>query len=113
MAIRRIELHPAAIEEAREARLWYAARSPAAAARFMVEFDRAINCAPLPHRICPRRLREFVRAALEMRDFSSCETEATCLYYHPSVRTGFANLMRLDRPYRAGATARQLTRGGR
>jgi len=38
-----IEVLPEAIEEAREARSWYAERSPAAARRFVAELDRAIE----------------------------------------------------------------------
>lgn len=37
-----VELHPEAIEEARAARLWYAERSPLAAAAFVAELDRAV-----------------------------------------------------------------------
>jgi plasmid stabilization system protein ParE len=37
-----VEFDPRAIAEAREARLWYAARSPLAAARFMAELDQAV-----------------------------------------------------------------------
>lgn len=37
-----VELHPEAIEEARAARLWYAERSPSAAAAFVAELDRAV-----------------------------------------------------------------------
>jgi len=40
---RPVELHPAAIDEARAAREWYAARSPAAGAAFGAELDRAIE----------------------------------------------------------------------
>jgi plasmid stabilization system protein ParE len=38
----RVELHPDAMDEAREARAWYAVRSAAAAERFMKELDHAI-----------------------------------------------------------------------
>jgi plasmid stabilization system protein ParE len=38
-----VELHPEAIAEAWEARLWYAQRSPTAALRFLNELDRAIE----------------------------------------------------------------------
>jgi plasmid stabilization system protein ParE len=38
----RLELHPEAIADAREARLWYAERSPDAADAFMSELDRAL-----------------------------------------------------------------------
>jgi len=37
-----ISPHPSATEEAREAHLWYLARSPAAAATFMAELDAAV-----------------------------------------------------------------------
>jgi toxin ParE1/3/4 len=37
-----IEFHPAAVEEARAARAWYEARSPAAGAAFMAELDAAV-----------------------------------------------------------------------
>jgi len=37
-----IVILPEAMAEAREARLWYAARSPAAAADFMADLDRAL-----------------------------------------------------------------------
>lgn len=37
-----LELHPDAVAEARDARLWYAERSPDAAAAFLAEFDRAL-----------------------------------------------------------------------
>lgn len=38
-----IEFHPSAIEEAREARQWYLARSERAAVRFMQSLDEAIT----------------------------------------------------------------------
>ena len=37
-----VEFHPEAIEEARAAREWYQARSPAAAEAFVAELDAAI-----------------------------------------------------------------------
>ena len=40
---RPIELHPEAIAEARDAREWYAERSPVAADAFMAELDLAID----------------------------------------------------------------------
>jgi plasmid stabilization system protein ParE len=43
MAALPVELHPEALAEAREARLWYAQRDPSAAERFMAELDRAIE----------------------------------------------------------------------
>ena len=39
----RLEFHPEAIEEARAARRWYEARSPAAADQFVAELDAAIQ----------------------------------------------------------------------
>lgn len=39
----RVELVPAALAEAQEARRWYAARSPEAADRFMAELDRVVG----------------------------------------------------------------------
>ena len=39
----RIELHPEAIAEARDARRWYAERSSVAANAFMAELDLAID----------------------------------------------------------------------
>ena len=39
----RIQFHPAAIIEARDARRWYAAREPEVADAFMREFDAAIK----------------------------------------------------------------------
>jgi plasmid stabilization system protein ParE len=38
-----IELHPEAIAEARDARVWYAERSPVAASAFMAELDLAVD----------------------------------------------------------------------
>lgn len=38
-----VKLHPEAVIEAREARAWYAQRSPTAATRFLFELDRAID----------------------------------------------------------------------
>ncbi len=38
-----VELHPAAVEEAKAAREWYAARSPGAADAFTQELDAAID----------------------------------------------------------------------
>ena len=38
-----VEFHPLAIEEAREARRWYARRSPDVAEQFMDELDRAVE----------------------------------------------------------------------
>lgn len=38
-----VELHPEALDEAREARHWYAQRNPTAAQRFMKELDHAIE----------------------------------------------------------------------
>ena len=38
-----IEFHPRAVDEARAARRWYAHRSAAAAARFLVELDDALS----------------------------------------------------------------------
>jgi len=38
-----IDFHPEAVAEARAARAWYEARSPAAAEAFVVEVDRAIE----------------------------------------------------------------------
>ena len=43
MARRHVELHPAALAEARAARQWYAAGSPQAADAFMSELDRGIE----------------------------------------------------------------------
>lgn len=43
MAEIRVELHEEAIAEARAAREWYAARSPAAADAFMAELDQALQ----------------------------------------------------------------------
>jgi plasmid stabilization system protein ParE len=43
MPHRLIELHPGAIEELREARLWYSERSGATADRFIREVDRAMG----------------------------------------------------------------------
>jgi toxin ParE1/3/4 len=43
MAAHRVELLEEALEEARAARLWYAARSPTAALRFMNALDAAIE----------------------------------------------------------------------
>ena len=43
MPLPRIELHPAAIEEAHSARLWYATRSGVAGDAFMAEIDTAIE----------------------------------------------------------------------
>ncbi len=40
--MREPSFHPDAIQEAREARLWYQARSDVAAAAFMAELDHAI-----------------------------------------------------------------------
>jgi toxin ParE1/3/4 len=37
-----IEFHPAAVAEARAARAWYEARSPAAAEAFMAELDAVV-----------------------------------------------------------------------
>lgn len=37
----RLEVHPQAAAEAREARIWYADRSPAVATRFVEELDHA------------------------------------------------------------------------
>ncbi|MBI5763740.1 MAG: type II toxin-antitoxin system RelE/ParE family toxin [Planctomycetes bacterium] len=42
MTSKSIEFHPSAIEEAREARLWYFARSERAATQFMRSLDEAI-----------------------------------------------------------------------
>ena len=38
-----LEMHPEAVAEAREARLWYADRSPDAAAKFFGELERALD----------------------------------------------------------------------
>lgn len=38
-----LELHPEAALEAREARLWYAQRSPEASTRFFFELERALG----------------------------------------------------------------------
>jgi len=43
MAPLAIEIVPEAADEAREARIWYAQRSPTAATRFIAELDRAIS----------------------------------------------------------------------
>ena len=43
MARRIVELHPEGLAEGREARLWYAARSPHAAERFRLELKRVIQ----------------------------------------------------------------------
>lgn len=43
MEPRSIELHPEAIAEARDAREWYAGRSPVAADAFMAELDGAVE----------------------------------------------------------------------
>lgn len=37
-----VEIHPEALQEAKEAREWYERRSPKSAARFMAEFDRGV-----------------------------------------------------------------------
>jgi plasmid stabilization system protein ParE len=39
----KVSAHPLAVLEAREARLWYAERSPVAAESFMTELDAAIE----------------------------------------------------------------------
>jgi len=38
-----IEFHPAAVEEARGARVWFEERSPAAADAFLAELDRGVD----------------------------------------------------------------------
>jgi plasmid stabilization system protein ParE len=38
-----VEFHPDAVQEAKAAREWYAARSPAAAGAFMEELDHAVQ----------------------------------------------------------------------
>lgn len=43
MTRRHVELHPAALAEARAARLWYAASSPRSADAFMFELDRGVE----------------------------------------------------------------------
>jgi toxin ParE1/3/4 len=43
MAALPVEIHADALEETREARRWYAQRSPAAALRFLGELDTAID----------------------------------------------------------------------
>jgi plasmid stabilization system protein ParE len=42
MAAIPLEFHPSAIEEAQAARIWYQERSPAVAASFVLELDRAL-----------------------------------------------------------------------
>lgn len=43
MSTRIVELHPSAVDDARAARVWYAARSELAEAAFMAELDAAIS----------------------------------------------------------------------
>ena len=50
------EIHPEAMFEARAAREWYEAKSPAAAAAFMAEFDIGIDSICAAAELYPRYL---------------------------------------------------------
>lgn len=86
MAALPVELHPEALAEAREARLWYAQRSPTAALRFLNELDRAIEHVARhpsrwpahPHGTRRYRLRRFpyllvYRATSERVEVIACQ----------------------------------------
>jgi plasmid stabilization system protein ParE len=53
MPRRIVDLHHEAIAEAREARLWYAARSPQAEERFRAELAKAIETIRENPELCP------------------------------------------------------------
>jgi plasmid stabilization system protein ParE len=43
MAVKPVEIHPAALAELKAAVVWYRKRSPAASANFVAELDRALE----------------------------------------------------------------------
>jgi plasmid stabilization system protein ParE len=70
-----VELHPEAIEEARAARLWYAERSPLAAAAFVAELDWAVAAIGEAPARWPRHLGEARRFVMRRFPFTVLYSE--------------------------------------